>query len=260
MKKIFTLLVMVALTTCWVSCSDDDDKDEEAPKVKKLISKIEFQTTDNYYNTTWEYTYNNDQSIKTINQTSIEDGERYTQINTLEHSVDKLIIHVTNSSPEENGKQYTITCSLNAQKNVSDIKADIDCASNNSRFVYSDDNHLIKNTIEYDEEIEWDNNGNLLNISGYSDIRCTISEFENKTNIDLNQILLDYPNTDGDFDVTALTGYIGAKSKNLIQSGSDWTSVDSYKYVVDEEGYPTEIRGMSSSDKTYCVYKITYIK
>ena len=31
MKKIFTLLVMVALATCWVSCSDDDDKDEPDP-------------------------------------------------------------------------------------------------------------------------------------------------------------------------------------------------------------------------------------
>ena len=30
MKKIFTLLVMVALATCWVSCSDDDDNDDNA--------------------------------------------------------------------------------------------------------------------------------------------------------------------------------------------------------------------------------------
>ena len=33
MKKIFTLLVMVALATCWVSCSDDDDKDQQDPKI-----------------------------------------------------------------------------------------------------------------------------------------------------------------------------------------------------------------------------------
>ena len=30
MKKIFTLLVMVALATCWVSCSDDDNNDDNA--------------------------------------------------------------------------------------------------------------------------------------------------------------------------------------------------------------------------------------
>ena len=33
MKKIFTLLVMVALATCWVSCSDDDDKNEPDPTI-----------------------------------------------------------------------------------------------------------------------------------------------------------------------------------------------------------------------------------
>ena len=44
MKKIFTLLVMVALATCWTSCSDDDDndKDGDTPKKRqKLVSKIE---------------------------------------------------------------------------------------------------------------------------------------------------------------------------------------------------------------------------
>lgn len=47
MKKIFTLLVMVALAACWVSCSDDDDndKDGDTPKGKKLVSKIELAAT-----------------------------------------------------------------------------------------------------------------------------------------------------------------------------------------------------------------------
>ena len=36
MKKIFTLLVMVALATCWVSCSDDDDKDEPDPTIPTM--------------------------------------------------------------------------------------------------------------------------------------------------------------------------------------------------------------------------------
>lgn len=33
MKKILTLLVMVALAACWVSCSDDDDKNEPDPTI-----------------------------------------------------------------------------------------------------------------------------------------------------------------------------------------------------------------------------------
>lgn len=32
MKKIFTLLVMVALAACWVSCSDDDNDNENFGK------------------------------------------------------------------------------------------------------------------------------------------------------------------------------------------------------------------------------------
>ena len=35
MKKIFTLLVMVALATCWMSCSDDD-KDEPDPTIPTM--------------------------------------------------------------------------------------------------------------------------------------------------------------------------------------------------------------------------------
>ena len=260
MKKIFTLLVMVVLAACWTSCSDDDDnnKDEDTSKDKKLVSKIECTTSDNDdYHIIWEYSYNNDQTIQKITHKLTEDGEVYIQTNTLEHSTDKLIIHVNDSNPEGE-EQYVITCTLNNQNNITDIKADIDCASNNAKFVYSDDNHLILNTIEYDEEFTWDNNGNLVNIDKYGTIRCTMSEVENKANIDFNQILLNYPNTDGDFDVTALTGYIGEKSKNLILKGSDWTDIESHEYIVDKEGYPTEIKGMTSSNKIYCVYKITY--
>ena len=36
MKKIFTLLVMVALATCWTSCSDDDDKNEPDPTIPTM--------------------------------------------------------------------------------------------------------------------------------------------------------------------------------------------------------------------------------
>jgi len=36
MKKIFTLLVMVALAACWVSCSDDDDKNEPDPTIPTI--------------------------------------------------------------------------------------------------------------------------------------------------------------------------------------------------------------------------------
>lgn len=257
MKKILTLLVMVALAACWTSCSDNDDNDKDGDNRRKLVSKIEFTTSNNNYHIIWEYNYNNDQSIQKITQKSTEDGEVYIQTNTLEHSTGKLIIHVNNSNPEGD-EQYTITCALNNQNNITDIKTDTDCASNNARFVYSENNHLILNTIEYDEEFTWDNNGNLVNIDGYGTIRCTMSEVENKANIDFNQILLNYPNTDGDFDVTALTGYIGEKSKNLILKGSDWTDIESHEYIVDKEGYPTEIKGMTSSNKIYCVYKITY--
>lgn len=36
MKRIFALLVMVALAACWVSCSDDDDKDEPDPTIPTM--------------------------------------------------------------------------------------------------------------------------------------------------------------------------------------------------------------------------------
>ena len=36
MKKIFTLLVMVALAACWTSCSDDDDKNEPDPTIPTM--------------------------------------------------------------------------------------------------------------------------------------------------------------------------------------------------------------------------------
>ena len=35
MKKILTLLVMVALATCWIACSDDD-KDEPDPTIPTM--------------------------------------------------------------------------------------------------------------------------------------------------------------------------------------------------------------------------------
>lgn len=255
MKKIFTLLVMVALATCWVSCSDDDDK-EDSPTTKKLISKIEYKATDDSYHIIWEYTYNSDQTIKKITQNTTEYGELYTQVNELEHSKDKLIIHVKDSDYEGQPLQYDITCTLNSQKNVTDIKANIDCASNNGKFTYSDDNYLIKNTIEYIEEFTWVDD--ILVEAG--DVTCTQSSIENKTNIDLNQIFINYPNTDGDFDVTALTDYIGGKSKYLILSGPTPIYIKKYEYTIDEEGYPIEIREINPQNEQHGVYKITYTK
>ena len=44
MKKIFTLLVMVALAACWTSCADDDDKNEPDPTIptmNEIILSIE---------------------------------------------------------------------------------------------------------------------------------------------------------------------------------------------------------------------------
>ena len=44
MKKIFTLLVMVALAACWTSCSDDDNKNEPdptIPTINEIILSIE---------------------------------------------------------------------------------------------------------------------------------------------------------------------------------------------------------------------------
>ena len=46
MKKIFTLLVMVALATCWTACSDDDkdEPDPTTPTMNEITLSIKMRT------------------------------------------------------------------------------------------------------------------------------------------------------------------------------------------------------------------------
>ena len=80
MKKIFTLLVMVALAACWVSCSDDDNDNENFGKNgKRLIREMH---TEHGYEFFIKFDYDKDGYITKIEKKFVQYQDKKKKLHT----------------------------------------------------------------------------------------------------------------------------------------------------------------------------------
>ena len=224
MKKILTLLVMVALAACWVSCSDDDDKNGDTNKSeKRLIREI---YNENSYSI--KFTYDEDGYI-----TKIEDGH-YKETYTI----------------SKQGKKLTIINQYNSDKSIYWIYTLNDkgyiISDDDENYEYDNSDQMIKQTdSESIYTYTW-KDGNVISEKYQDDIDKSeysseeyeyYSEYENKSNIDLSSTI--YSWDDGAY----LADYCGKISKNLLKSYTDYNG-DSYEYEYefDEQGYVSTIK------------------
>lgn len=220
MKKIFTLLVMVALAACWTSCSDDDDKNGDTNKSEKRLIR-EIYNEDSY---SIKFTYDEDGYI-----TKIEDGH-YKETHTISRQGKKIII----------GGDYSSILNLNDQgyiiedddedfyeyDNLGQMIKWIEGEKYPSVCTYTwKDGNVISEKYQYD-----------VNDPKYSETKYEYySEYENKSNIDLSNTI--YSWDDGAY----LADYCGKISKNLLKSYTNGERYE-YEYEFDKEGYVSTIK------------------
>ena len=198
MKKIFTLLVMVALAACWVSCSDDDNDNENFGKNgKRLIREMH---TEHGYEFFIKFDYDKDGYITKIENEYDNSGQ---MIKEMDYET-------------EDGTIYT----------------------------WKDGNIISKEYTDQEDSAEYE----------------YYTEYENKSNIDLAQIL--YLWEDG----ISIADYCGKISKNLLKScthtGSYWERYE-YEYEFDEKGYVSTIKEYlmkGGNKKLNQLYHITYVE
>ena len=234
MKKIFTLLVMVALAACWVSCSDDDNDNENFGKNgKRLIREMH---TEHGYEFFIKFDYDKDGYI-----TKIENGY-YKEICTISRQEKKVTYYYDGELSEIstlNDKGYVI----------SEDYWDQEKWRKEYTYEYDNSGQMIKE-MDYETE-DSENDGRMS---------YTYTEYENKSNIDLAQIL--YLWEDG----ISIADYCGKISKNLLKScthtGSYWERYE-YEYEFDEKGYVSTIKEYlmkGGNKKLNQLYHITYVE
>ena len=239
MKRIFTLLVMVAMATCWIGCSDDDDN---TPK-RKLVSKIVNDGNQGEL----RFIYNEDAKITTIINEENYDINYIDSI-VLERSGNKLLVR---SFAFEKGillnpdGELELTCTLDEQDRVTE------CFQEYNKewiyFTYSDAGELLKVSYGSDWTIEYEwAQGNIVSMtenigSGMStQLQFFPSEVENNTNLDLNLILFNNYGLDFGWHywAKALSEYLGIRCKNFIDSEE---SKEAWKWKHDANGNLIEI-------------------
>lgn len=260
MKKIFTLLVMVALAACWTSCSDDDDndKDGDTPKGKKLVSKIELaapttQTKEFCVN----LSYNDDCSLNKIDAKLISENEKYTIVFTFYYNDKNLSIKEifqelsTETAPEELISQYTLNDNgyITKKENEDEI----------STYIYDTENYLSKTEtkeIGYSagsspvyypiNNIHSWNSGNMISTSQTYEENNTTYKYlftytnnENKEYIDLPYLLTDLLITGGSLEQAI--GLNGKMNKNLLQQIEIDGEKADFNYTLDNEGHITKV-------------------
>ena len=240
MKKIFTLLVMVALAACWVSCSDDDNDNENFGKNgKRLIREMH---TENGYEFFIKFENGYYKEICTISRqekkvTYYYDGE-LSEISTLN---DKgYVISEDYWDQEKWRKEYTYEYDNSGQM----IKEMDYETEDGTIYTWKDGNIISKEYTDQEDSAEYE----------------YYTEYENKSNIDLAQIL--YLWEDG----ISIADYCGKISKNLLKScthtGSYWERYE-YEYEFDEKGYVSTIKEYlmkGGNKKLNQLYHITYVE
>ena len=251
MKKIFTLLVMVALAACWVSCSDDDNDNENFGKNgKRLIREMH---TEHGYEFFIKFDYDKDGYITKI------ENVYYKEICTISRQEKKVTYYYDGELSEIstlNDKGYVI----------SEDYWDQEKWRKEYTYEYDNSGQMIKE-MDYETEdgtiYTW-KDGNIIS-KEYTDQEDSAeyeyyTEYENKSNIDLAQIL--YLWEDG----ISIADYCGKISKNLLKScthtGSYWERYE-YEYEFDEKGYVSTIKEYlmkGGNKKLNQLYHITYVE
>ena len=226
---------MMLLATVFVACSDDDDeKDDDKPTDKvKLVSKI--VTSEQYSDETITYTvtfeYDNNGKITKVVDSSIEDGEEYTTTHTFKKEGSKFIATYNNGESDREDKVFE--GKYNEKGLVIKGSCEGDCDYTNIN--YDNDNQLINTTGSIFNCI-W-SNGNITSIDQHGKTMYTYTDYENKSNIDLNfQIMMIW-----EYDMYE-TSYFGVKSKNLIATREEDNYTYSYEYTFDKDGYVTSVK------------------
>lgn len=250
MKRFFTFFTMAILAICWIGCSDDDNDD--SPK-RKLVSKVHEYWDDNEYEE-WKFIYNDDASIKT----AIHIVKEYKSMNIdtmhVQHFTDKVIIREIETSDYDNWQpdESTVSFILDNEKRIVEYTLH---SYEPIYFQYSDEGQLIYSSY-MEQKFKW-SDGNIINSSyvGY----ITPSDIENKTNIDLNPIIVSYFSMEGESYKVALNDYWGTRSKNLIQKRQNRDLLREFKYIVDEDGDPVKVLKIEEDGSESDYLEITYI-
>jgi len=251
MKKIFTLLVMVALAACWTSCSDDDNDNENFGKNgKRLIREMH---TEHGYEFFIKFDYDKDGYI-----TKIENGY-YKETYTISRQAQKVTYYYNG----ELSGMFTLNDKGYA---ISDDEWYQEKWRKEYTYEYDNSGQMIKQ-MDYETEdgtiYTW-KDGNIISKKytrwGDSFEYEFYSEYENKSNIDLAQIFYLWE------DAIEIADYCGEISKNLLKScthtGSYWERYE-YEYEFDEKGYVSTIKEYLMKDgnkKLNQLYHITYVE
>ena len=241
---------MAILAICWIGCSDDDNDD--SPK-RKLVSKVHEYWDDDEYEE-WQFVYNDDASIKTAIHTVKESYHMSIDTMHIQHFTDKVIIREIETSDYDNWQpdESKVSFILDNQKRITEYSL-YDNA--NYYFQYSNEGQLIYCSY-MEQKFKW-SDGNIINSSYVGDI--TPSDIENKTNIDLNPIIVSYFSMEGESYKVALNDYWGTRSKNLIQKNQDRDQLREFKYIVDEDGDPVKVLKIEEDGSESDYLEITYI-
>ncbi|MDY4042620.1 MAG: hypothetical protein SOY65_02255 [Marinifilaceae bacterium] len=249
MNKIFTFTVVALFAVCWIGCSDDDNDD--SPK-RKLVSKVHEYWDDNEYEE-WKFIYNDDASIKTAIHTVKESYHMSIDTMHVQHFNDKVIIREIETSDYDNWQpdESTVSFILDNQKRIVEYTLH---SYEPIYFQYSDEGQLIYSSY-MEQKFKW-SDGNIINSSyvGY----ITPSDIENKTNIDLNPIIVSYFSMEGESYKVALNDYWGTRSKNLIQKTQDRSQQREFKYIIDEDGDPVKVLEIEEDGSESHYIEITY--
>ena len=231
MKKIFMLLV-ACVAMVFVSCSKDDDGDNETLFGGKQVSKIIYKTANGevYSHVTYEY----DKSGRVVTEIWREEGEN--DIYKYTYGANKITV-----DNEYDGDTYSTDYYL--ENGIITYSM----GDENATYTYNDKKELIKVIDDtYTYVYTW-TNGNITtqNLSQYGVFEYSYSKNAIKT-LGLNNFEEDIPN-----NILFCYGYFGAKNANLM-SGYTWGTKEKYdyEYEFDRNGNVTSMKEYNIEDGT----------
>ncbi|RHV87553.1 hypothetical protein DXA95_17000 [Odoribacter sp. OF09-27XD] len=244
MKKIFMLLV-ACVAMVFVSCSKDDDGDNETPFGGKQVSKITYKEASGEISSYVTYEY--DKSGRVITEAWREDGENDVYNYTYEN--DKITI-----VNKYDGDTYTTVYTLVNGIITSSLATGEE--TEKTTYFYNENDELIKASEDgYPYTYTW-TNGNITKqtYSGY-DYEYTYSEKGNKT-FAINNFTENMPN-----GILFSYGYFGKSNKNLMSGRTRGTyDIRTYEYEFDGDGNITTMKEYCTESGTKTLNKIVIVE
>lgn len=244
--RLYSAILMVALSFNFVSCGDDDDNGGEPnPNIPKMrVTKIELASNNQNIHATMDYTYSDNKVSKIAISVSGNDipwsgsGSKKPWTFEYKYQGDKVSITQTNDHFYDEGS-FTDMWTLNKEGFVE--------SSDNTACVYSSEGYLqsIKNGSNVEANLTYDQKGNLtqsIDIEGYEKI--TYSDIQNIGGLfvayrDNNGV---YPFSCGYGDSYFFSGLMGKATKYLPQEAYNDDGYLRFSYELDDYGYVKTVK------------------